>query len=216
MLDVGKIECPKEILSKPDTLTPEEFEKIKRHVEYGLNIISDIPGVSTVAVEMVRCHHERHDGSGYPQGLRGNDIPIYSRIVALVDCYDAMTSHRHHSAATSSHEVLEMIYKWSNTLFQAKLIEPFIQCLGIYPIGTVVELSSGEVAIVVALNRTRRLSPKVVLILDQNKQKYEEFKEIDLMEQQEGRGVERKIVSRLEPGSFGVDPDKLRFCSYQL
>ena len=210
MLDVGKIRCPTKLLTKPEKLTNEEFDKIKKHVEYSLQVVDGIDEIPEEVKTIIASHHERHDGSGYPTGIKGHKIPIFSSIVALIDCYDAMTSYRPYSPTFAHHSAIHMIYSWRNVLFRSELIEQFIQCLGVYPVGSIVELNTGEVAIVIGLNRTRRLQPKIMLILDQDKKQYNNFKELDLMDQDKTNpGTYIKIENTLEPESYGIRPDEL-------
>ena len=157
-------------------------------------------------LDMVAHHHERHDGSGYPNGLSGDRIPVYARIAAIVDCYDAITSHRSYARAIPPSAAIKKLYEWRDVDFQAELVEEFIQAVGIYPAGTLVELSSGEVAVVVAEYRTRRLRPKVMVLLDANKLPVTEVKIVDLLNQQstaDGKALE--ITSSLEPEAYGID-----------
>ncbi len=116
-------------------------------------------------LEVVVHHHERRDGKGYPRRVSGHKIPVNGRIAALVDC----TSDRPYSEAMPSYEAIRLLYKFRNKDFQADMVEQFIQCIGLYPVGTLVELSTDEVGLVMAQNRLRRLRPKFLLVLDQDK-----------------------------------------------
>jgi HD-GYP domain-containing protein (c-di-GMP phosphodiesterase class II) len=157
-------------------------------------------------LDMAAHHHERHDGSGYPGGLSGDRIPIYARIAAIVDCYDAITSHRSYARAIPPSVAIKKLYEWRDIDFQAELVEAFIQAVGIYPAGTLVELSSGEVAVVVAEYRTRRLRPKVMVLLDANKQPVTKVKMVDLLSQTvTSNGKALEITSSLEPEAYGID-----------
>ena len=100
-------------------------------------------------INIALTHHERFDGSGYPGGLVGTQTPVYGRIAGVIDSYNAMISHRPYSEPQSQHKVLQQMYNWRNKLFQDELVEQFLQCLGVYPTGSLVELNTGEVAIVV-------------------------------------------------------------------
>jgi len=118
-----------------------------------------------------------------------------------------MTSKRAYGKAMSPHRVLQQIYNWRNKYFQDELVEQFLQCLGVYPTGSLVEMNSGEVGIVLSQNRTRRLRPKVMLLLDSSKQAYDEYRSIDLLEHvSDGTGHELNILHGLDPGSFGINP----------
>lgn len=207
LFDIGKLKLPPDLLSKPGKLTDEEYTLVRKHVDFGVEILSQSSGLSERVIEGVRHHHERHDGSGYPQGLRGGEIPIYARIVAIVDCFDAITSTRPFREPISAHHAIRQMYDWRDKEFQAQLYEQFIQCLGVYPTGTIVELSSGEIAIVVAQNRTRRLRPRVMLVLDEQKVALERNSILDLGDELPGPGTRPlEIVNSHDSGSFGIDP----------
>lgn len=210
LYDVGKMRLPAELLEKPGRLTVEEFEQLKRHVDYSVEIMSTIRGVHKNAIELARTHHERYNGSGYPAGLRAGEIPVYGRIAAIVDCYDAITSDRPYGNSLSRHEAIRKIYEWRDKEFQSELVEQFIQCLGVYPTGSLVELSTGEVGVVFAQNRVRRLRPQVMLVLDADKVAYGSFPIIDLMHDVRSEDDEPlEIVRAVPPGAYGIDPQKL-------
>ena len=211
LFDIGKVKLPPDLLTKPGKLTDDEFALVKKHVDFGVEILSQSPGVSDRVIDGVRNHHERHDGHGYPNGVRGGDIPIFARVIAIVDCFDAITSVRPYREAISAHHAIRQMYEWRDTEFQAQLYEQFIQCLGVYPTGTIVELSTGEVAIVVAQNRTRRLRPRVMLILDEEKVAFKRNSILDLSDEMPGLGKRPlEIVNSHDSGAFGIDP-KLYF-----
>ncbi len=207
LFDIGKLKLPPNLLSKPGKLTDDEFALVRKHVDYGIEILSQSSGISPRVIDGVRHHHERHDGSGYPQGLKGSEIPISARIVAIVDCFDAITSTRPFREPISAHHAIRQMYDWRDKEFQAQLYEQFIQCLGVYPTGTIVELSSGEIAIVVAQNRTRRLRPRVMLVLDEQKVALERNSILDLSDDLPGPGQRAlEIVNSHDSGAFGIDP----------
>lgn len=204
MFDVGKSRLPEGLLNKPGRLSPDEFHVMKKHVEYGVDIVARIKGSGMEMIDMVRAHHERFDGTGYPLGSRGPDIPLFGRIAGILDCYDAITSDRSYQQAISPHQALRVLYNARNTAFQEELVEQFIQCLGVYPTGSLVELVSGEVGIVIAQNRVRRLRPKIMLILDHNKVALKNFETIDLDRETPGKNLE--IATVLTPGTHGINP----------
>lgn len=207
LLDIGKMRLPKELLEKPDRLTRAEFEVIKDHVPYSVEIMSNIRGIAADSVETAHTHHERISGRGYPRNLSGKEIPIFGKIAAILDCYDAMTSERAYRRALSPHRALRKIYAQRNEKFQDALVEQFIQCIGIYPVGSLVELSTGEVAVVLSQNRLRRLRPKVMVLLDKNKQRTEAAPVIDLMSVlNDPSGEPLEITDVLEPGAYGINP----------
>ena len=199
LFDVGKLRIDPELLHTDQPLSAEEFAEMR---ETGL--------MNTDVLDMVAHHHERHNGSGYPQGLKGDSIPVFARIAAIVDCYDAITSHRSYASATSPSAAIKMLYEAKDIDFQAELVEEFIQAVGIYPAGTLVELSSGEVAVVVAEYRTRRLRPRVMIILDAEKRPVTGVHMVDLLrETQCVDGSSLEIVAGLEPGSYGIDMNSI-------
>jgi HD-GYP domain-containing protein (c-di-GMP phosphodiesterase class II) len=206
LFDIGKLQLPDSLLTKPGRLTDREHKLILRHVEFGVDIAREIDGVNEEVISVIANHHERHDGSGYPRGLPGREIPVNGRIAALVDCYDAITSERPYSPAMSTYDAIQALYEWRDKDFQADMVEQFIQCIGLYPTGTLVEMNTGEVGIVLAQNRVRRLRPQVMLLLDENKYAYEMSPILDLIEDPvdaSGRLIE--IRQPLPAGSYGID-----------
>ena len=206
LLDVGKLQVNQDLLFSKRRLSAEEFEQIKPHVVLGVESLKNSGVINQDVLDMAAYHHERHDGSGYPNGIGGDEIPVFARIAAIVDCYDAITSHRHYATALSPSRAIKELYDSKGVDFQAELVEEFIQAVGIYPAGTLVELSSGEVAIVVAEYRSRRLRPQVMVLLDQNKAPITESVLIDLMTKtQTDDGKPLEIVDSLEAESYGID-----------
>lgn len=208
LLDIGKTRIPRELLAKQGALQPHEIAELRRHVDYSVEILRETGNIHPKIEQMVQTHHERHDGSGYPTGLKGHAIPVFGRIAGLVDTYDAMTSLRPVAPAQSTYNVMRALIEQADVLFQAEMVERFIRVVGIFPTASLVELNTGEVGIVVEQNPLRRLRPKVMLILDEKKQMRREFPVVDLGEMQadtsETDGV--WILHGLEPGSFGIDP----------
>ena len=180
LFDVGKMKLPDKLINNTRRFNQYEFKLVQRHVEYSVEIVSSIKGISDDVIEMIRSHHERHNGSGYPNGLSGNMISIYAKIAGIVDCYDAIISERPFATALSPHDAVKKLYEWRDIDFQAELVEQFIQVVGIYPVGTIVELSDGRVGVIVAQHRVWRLRPQVMLLLNQDKEPYTSFDIIDL------------------------------------
>ena len=178
--DVGKMRIPSAILNKPQALDTHEMAIIREHPQLGIAILDEREDVPPLVREVVYSHHERYDGSGYPRGLQGEEINLFAMIVSIVDVYDAMTSDRAYHERISSHEVLNMMYGWHENEFRRDLLEEFIRCLGIYPVGSLVELSSGEVGVVMAVNREHNLRPMVLLVLDMHKKPYDTPRIINL------------------------------------
>lgn len=206
LFDIGKLRVNPELLGATRSLTDEEFAALRGHVALGVEMITESGLMNKDVLDMVTYHHERHDGSGYPNGLSGDTIPVFARIAAIVDCYDAITSHRSYARGIAPSVAIKKLYEWRDIDFQAELVEEFIQSVGIYPAGTLVELSSGEVAVVVAEYRTRRLRPKVMVLLDADKKPSAEVKMIDLLTDKSAPdGKLLEITSSLEPEAYGID-----------
>ena len=206
LLDVGKLKISQEILNKPGLLTKAEFAVVKNHVEFGVEMLSETPGIDEAIIRMVHTHHERFDGSGYPNGIEGDQIPIFGHIAAIIDTYNSMTRQTPYSEPVAPHKVLQELYKWRNKYFQAELVEQFLQCLGVYPTGSLVEMTSGEVGIIIAQNMRDRLKPTVRMILDEQKNQMDITPLIDLStDMVDANGLERKILHALKPGAYGID-----------
>ncbi|MCY7353774.1 MAG: DUF3391 domain-containing protein [Lysobacter sp.] len=208
LLDVGKVQLPPGLLAHPGVLDAGQMTQARTHVELSLQLIAG-SGQSAIVHDMVRSHHERCDGSGYPDALQGAGIPLFGRIAAIIDSFDAMTSDRPHARALPRHEALQRIYRDRDVLYQAELVEQFISCLGVYPTGSLVELSSGEVAVVMAQNPTRRLRPRVMVLTDADKHLRGQFMPLDLMLQPEEVSNRVEIVRPLPAGAHGLDPSEL-------
>ncbi|WP_108670652.1 HD-GYP domain-containing protein [Peribacillus acanthi] len=164
--DVGKMMVPSEILLKPGKLSEHEFEEVKKHSEYGFNLLR---GVGTLPLLVAHCayqHHERLDGSGYPRGLREQDIHYYGKIIAVADVFDAVTSNRVYRKAMLPHHGLEILYAGSGTQFDTSIIEAFRKAVAIYPNGVAVELNNGYKGIVARQNSGLSERP-VLLILEE-------------------------------------------------
>lgn len=205
--DIGKLRVPNEILNKPGRLTGPEFEIMKRHVPEGVKILEKSKTVPATAIEIAAQHHERSNGKGYIYGLRGEQIGRAGMITAIVDCYDALTSDRAFQEGISAHHALKKMYTWRSTDFHAGLVEQFIQCIGIYPVGSLVEMNTGHVGVVIGINRRRYLRPKINLILDSGKKAYPNTHVIDLATRmRDDAGAPWEIRSVLEPGTYGLNP----------
>ena len=146
--DVGAVHISNELLTKPAKLTESEYAYVQSHVSKSLEQLQQTKGIGASVLDIVASHHERFDGSGYPNGLQGNQIPIFGRIVAIADCYDAVTTKRPYADARPPSEAVTLLYGLRDKDFQSELVEEFIQAIGIYPVGTMVELSSGQVGTV--------------------------------------------------------------------
>jgi len=205
LMDVGKLRLEPELLKAARPLTDGEAAHMRQHAAYGVEILRESGIINQDVLDMVAHHHERYDGSGYPHGLAVDQIPPFARIAGIVDTYDAITSNRSHAKAVSPSDAIRVLYRERNIKFQAELVEVFIQAVGIYPAGTIVELSSGEVAVVVSEYRTSRLRPKVMVLLDSQKRRLREPRMLDLLETVNGDQASVTILRSLEPNAYGID-----------
>ncbi len=208
LLDIGKTRLPQELLQKPERLSPHEADLMCQHVDFSLDMVRTSKDISRDILDMIESHHERYDGSGYPHGLAGADIPVYGRIAGIVDCYDAMVTNRPYQPARSSYDAIRELNKLSGTLFQKELVEQFVQALGMFPTGSLVELNTGEVGIVIEQNRVRRLRPKVMLLLDEAKQPIRKHRTLDLRKLPTDTKKPDAVWIALghEAGAFGINP----------
>lgn len=172
--DVGKMKIPDEILNKPGRLTEEEFAVMKQHSEIGKELLAKSQGSLNYAVDVAFNHHERMDGNGYPRGLFASELSEYARIISIVDAFDAMTSNRCYERSRSTLDALKTIYRDRDKHFDEQYALEFIQLMGPYPPGTIVELANGAVGIVLSSEAKKRHLPRIRLILDQQKQKQPE------------------------------------------
>lgn len=204
LADVGKIKLPRALLEKPGMLTPAEFGLVKEHVKLGLDALREAGGLPAEVEQGIAQHHERIDGSGYPQGLKANQISIYGRMAAIADSFAAMITPRAYANAVAPQDALMKLYEGAGGSFHEPLVEQFVQAVGVFPVGSLVELSSGEIAIVVAHNRVRRLEPKVLVLTWPDKKPLGTPIERDLLTQSKGDGNRVRIVKGLAAGAYGL------------
>ena len=177
--DVGKMNVPVEILLKPGRLTDDEYIEVKRHTEYGFQLLRNVSTVPLVAAHCAYQHHERIDGSGYPRGITGEEIHHFAKVLAVADVFDAVTSNRVYRRAMLPHEGLEILYSGVGTLFDTKIVEAFRRAVVIYPVGLTVYLNDGRKGVVSKQNQGLSERP-VIRILEENEQELEIPYEVDL------------------------------------
>ncbi|MBE9912482.1 HD-GYP domain-containing protein [Paenibacillus donghaensis] len=178
--DIGKTQIPQRVLAKPQKLTDEEYKLMQAHAEIGYKILKDEPNIPLLAAHCAYQHHERLNGSGYPRGIKGNDIHEYAQWVALADSYDAMTSHRVYRPAMLPHQAIEVLYTGSGTLYDQKKLELFRDKVAIYPPGLTVKLSTGETAVVSRIHPNMPHRPVVRILGDAEGQSLHVPYEMDL------------------------------------
>ena len=209
LLDIGKTAVPEELLERAGALEAPEQAVVREHLQHGVRLYDESGADNPYVREIIQTHHEREDGSGYPSHMAGDRIPLFGRIAGIVDSFDAMTSVRPYRASVSKYDALQQMYRERGRLFQSDLLEQFVQCLGVYPVGTLVELSTGEVAVVTAQNPVRRLFPQVMVLTDAAKTLRKGFESLDLRDTLAGRAVQVSIRKCLHVGAYGLDPREL-------
>lgn len=200
--DVGKMAIPLAILNKPGPLTGEEFTSIKTHPAEGHRMLRAGSGVSDVALDVCLHHHEKIDGSGYPERLTGEKISLYARMGAVCDVYDAVTSDRPYKKGWDPSEALRKMAEWKNGHFDDAVFGAFVKILGIYPVGSLVRMQSGRLGVIVEQTENSLLTPKVKVFFSTKAQIRIVPEIIDLSSAQS----RDKIVSREDPEKWGF-PD---------
>ncbi len=202
--DVGKMRVPPAILNKPGKLTDKEFKMMKAHSIHGRNLLMSSPGAYHGAVDVAYSHHERPDGTGYPRKLKSTGISDFSRIIAIVDAYDAMTAERCYAPAVPTTDAIKIIYHNRGTQFDERLADQFMDMIGLYPPGSIVELNNGMIGIVLNTNYRYRHLPKVILVRDTEKNSIKE-KVINLANTEKGLLESDYLIKRvLVDGSHNV------------
>lgn len=195
MHDMGKMKVPLDILNKPAKLEPNELKIMQSHALEGGKLLISSKEMYAGAIDVARSHHERLDGTGYPHHLTDAQITPYSRMVTIADVYDAISSDRVYQKGRGHLEAINAMTKMCGTQLDAKLTYKFIECLGIYPPGSVVELNSGEVAVVIEVNSLHKLKPKILLLLDEHKQR-RPLQLVDLF-LMDGMGVGNRTIKNI-------------------
>lgn len=207
LLDIGKVKLSEALLAKKTALSPEEHKVMKTHVQLSVDVLNSTPGTAPEILEMVATHHEREDGSGYPRGLKGNEFGIYGKMAGIVDCYEDLSNNQSFALPVQRDQALQLMHQWRGRFFQDFLVDEFIHCIGLYPVGSLVELNTGEVALIVAHDPRHRLQPKIMLILDPKKKPYPQKNVIDLSAAG-GVSGQREIKRSLEYGMYGIDVEE--------
>ena len=204
--DIGMMRVPEVILDNTTGLSPDEFNKLKNHVRWGVEIINNSGKIPRGSMQIIQQHHERADGSGYPGSKKTGKISDPGSLAGMVDVYDAITSDRGYEKGMSAEDALKSMYEWRHKDFKPKFVEEFIKCMGVFPIGSLVELSTGAVGVVITVNRARRLKPKVAMVLTAQKTPMTHDLVTDLSEHHLDRGKELKISRVLPSGSYDINP----------
>jgi HD-GYP domain-containing protein (c-di-GMP phosphodiesterase class II) len=164
--DIGMLQLPSEMLQKPGRLEPAEYKIVQGHVERTSKVLAGAVGLPTDVAKLAALHHERFEGTGYPRGLRGPAISVIGAMAGIVDTFDALTVKRPYAEPLSPSNALNLLFRMRGKTFHPVLVEQFIRCIGYFPVGSVVELNSGEIGVVVSQNAEQRLQPRVMVVRD--------------------------------------------------
>lgn len=207
LFDIGKSRISDEVLKKPDSLNEDEYLLMKAHSYLGFAMLEENKNIPEEVLDIVLNHHERLNGMGYPNSRKGNEISHFTRIVSIVDAFDAMTSDRCYQDAFQPQHALNELYNIAPDELDQDLIEAFIKCIGIYPVGSIVELNTGHTGVVVKLNEEHKLKPVVGLVLNRKHEPYDVIKFLnlsgDMWQKSSGKKVE--IAKILEPHAYNID-----------
>ena len=209
MHDIGKVRTPTEILNKPDQLTPQEFEIMKRHVVDGAEILRRTPEIPPIAPVVAFEHHLRIDGSGYPATVKRPTLNLATQLCGVADVYDAMRSQRHYQQAFPSERILAVLQRNDGTQFDRHLVRRFVQIIGIYPVGNLVRLNTGETGVVLKAYAADPHRPQVRVILDHARNPYPRPYDINLWESVVGGRWPATVISPLDPAELKIDPMSL-------
>jgi putative nucleotidyltransferase with HDIG domain len=205
--DVGEIKIPQAILDKHHrSLTDDEKKIMEMHTQYGAEILRKNLEIPDVAAKVAHSHHERVNGKGYPRGLKGSEIDLFSKIVCIVDVYEIVTNNPGAKVQISCPKALKSIYSLCDSYFDRELVEDFIKCLGIYPVGSVVELSNSELAIVITVKPGKHLLPTIMVIRDSKGISRYPPQIINLDNFKDSEGVPKLFINKvIDPESVGID-----------
>ena len=194
--DIGKIRVPNQVLNKPGKLTDDEWQEMQNHVVYGVDVLKKSPGVTPIMLDICHMHHERLDGSGYPENLTTADISHYGRIAAIVDVYDAITADRCYHKGKSPGQAIKILLTLANSHLDKSLLFEFLKCMSVYPVGTAVELSNGRAGVVIETDNDNPTLPKVKTFYNMRHKNYEDPKIINLMSKTHDVRVEKILEAR--------------------
>ena len=196
--DLGKAMIPMEVLNKPGKLTDEEFAIVKTHPEKGYQLLLGGVGITDMTKDVCLHHHEKVAGTGYPKGLKGEQISLYAKMGAVCDVYDAITSNRPYKAGWDPAESLRQMAEWAKGHFDETVFQAFVKSLGIYPIGSFVRLESGRLGVVLEQNEKSLLKPRIKVFFSIKAQAHIKPEIVDLARSPD------KIAGRDDPNKWGI------------
>ena len=206
MHDIGKVKTPLEVLNKPDKLTDEEFTIMKRHVVDGAEILRATPDIPTLAPVIAFEHHLRIDGTGYPHEVKRGSLNLGTMLCSIADVYDAMRSQRAYQQAFPTDRILAVLKRNDGVQFDQHLVRRFVQLIGIYPVGNLVKLDTGEIAVVVAVYAPDPHRPQVKVLIDRAGVKLERPFDVNLWENDQSEDQAKTVIAPLDPAQVGIDP----------
>jgi HD-GYP domain-containing protein (c-di-GMP phosphodiesterase class II) len=207
--NIGKVCLSKELLEHSEQLPEEQLINYQQHIEIAINLLNKMSSLPTSIITTISQHCERYNGSGYPKQLMTDQISFLAQIAGLVCYYEKLTNQRNKEDSLNATRAMEHLYKLRDQQFQAELIEEFIQSIGIYPAGSLIELNSKEVAVIVEQNKKYKLLPNVLILRDNNKQPVNTLKILNLSTIFSKNGANPKIINSLPLGSYGIDADEI-------
>jgi putative nucleotidyltransferase with HDIG domain len=202
--DIGKVKTPSEILNKPEKLTDEEFEILRRHTVEGAEILRRTPEIPSLAPVVAFEHHLRLDGTGYPFGVSRSSLNLGTMLCGIADVYDAMRSQRVYQAAYPTDRILAVLQRNDGKQFDQHLVRRFSQLVGIYPAGNLVRLNTGEVAVVLKAYPPDPYRPRVRLLFDAAGTAITRVRELSLWESTSEEP--RSIQAPVDPAAYDIDP----------
>ena len=203
--DIGKIKIPESILNKPAKLTDEEFSIMKTHASHSVAFIKDTPGLESLSLEVAALHHEKLNGEGYPNGLCGEEISIYGRMVAICDIYDALTANRCYKDGFSQVKAFSILRNLGKAnQLDKKLVDQFIICMGVYPVGSIVLLDSNLLAMVTDRNKDDPVHPHVETFYSLAEHNFESCEDIDLASDKSNQ-----IIKCVRVNDYDLDMGKI-------
>ncbi|MHA7880613.1 MAG: HD-GYP domain-containing protein [Saccharospirillum sp.] len=200
LFDLGKLRLPRSVLTKPEPLSEPEWRQVREHPKWTRYLLEK-SGFETDIVQACYFHHEQPDGRGYPVGKVGGQVPLLARLIRILDSYDAMTTDRPYAQALTVYDAIRQLYRGRAQLYDATLVEQFIELMGVYPIGTLIELSNGEVGVVIGQNHDARLLPKVAIVRNPKKEPCPE-RAVNLKHLASHTPI--RVTRMLGDGSYGV------------
>ncbi len=210
LADIGMQMLPERLVNKIGHFRKKEYLAYRKHIQFGLQVIAEIPNLDERIASIIRNHHERHDGLGFPRGLRGEQIPVLARFASLAHCFERLINSNNPARRVSPARAMSRIYKQRLLKFPEQLVGEFSAAIGMYPVGTLVNLSSKEVALVLEQSGSGKMNPKIAILSDARGQKLEKAEIVNLAEKDAAERV-RSITGPTDIRSTDLDPGEYTF-----